>query len=437
MVGLGCSSFSGFFLHGDDSAIIPDWLTKTTTADIATIDPKHPLIRNWVATIHYAIVEAGITLLDTAPWYGHGLSEQVVGLALEELFTGKCASISATFNDTSTTTTTTTTTTPSVSRADIILNTKVGRYDADPTHQFDFSRTATQQSLQRSLQRLRTSYIDVWQLHDAEFAPTLAVLLDECLPVMIQAQRDGHVRALGLTGYPLAVQRQLLQATLERFPDMPRIWDQALTYGHYTLHDQTLLGQPQGLPAPTDTTKAKEDTTESFADYCAKHNCACLAAAPLSMGLLTPTARPPDWHPASPSLKAACTEAASLCRSHSVNLAELALLVALAQPRIPTTLVGCKDIVQIQTLQRVCQRLSSARVGTNNDSKDDNGALTLFAAMTPAERTVYQQLCDAQNGPFAAVWRTGDYHWGGLVQVRDFWKTVPGTIVEEWQATTV
>jgi aryl-alcohol dehydrogenase-like predicted oxidoreductase len=407
IVGLGCSSFSGFFdaaagggTTDDDTADVPatpDWFTQTQTSDISTVDSKHPRVRQWVSTIHYAICEAGITLLDTAPWYGHGLSEQIVGIALEELFQTK--------SETDITSTTTKSNGDnSIQRGDIIVNTKVGRYEADLHTQFDFSATATQLSLKRSLARLRLSYIDVWQLHDPEFSPTLDVLLEECIPVMVQARREGHVRALGLTGYPLAVQRQIFQVTLERFPndDMPRVWDQALTYGHYNLHDQTLLRQP-----------------DCFADYCQAHQCVCLAAAPLSMGLLTPTASPPEWHPASIALKEACQSAARLCEQHQVNLATLALLFALAEPRIATTLVGCRDVSQIRTLQTICARLAAV-----NFCFED--------ALTSNETLVYKTLSDTTEGPFATVWKSGEYHWDGLIQVQEFWQSLD-TPVPHWQ----
>ena len=58
-----------------------------------------------------------MTLLDTAPWYGHGTSEVVVGWALQELLRDN-----------------------QIQRNDLTINTKIGRYEADLTRQFDFSR---------------------------------------------------------------------------------------------------------------------------------------------------------------------------------------------------------------------------------------------------------------------------------------------------------
>lgn len=432
IVGLGCSSFSGFFGLADNdgntttatttsstsatttTAAPPDWISQTTTRDVQTVNPQHPLVRQWIDTIHYAIREAGITLLDTAPWYGHGVSEQVVGIALDELFTGETKRGEN-----------------AITRKDITLNTKVGRYEADPCQQFDFGREATLTSVQRSLQRLRTSYIDVLQLHDPEFAPTLDILLDETVPAMLTCQRQGRCRALGLTGYPLSVQRQIFQATLDKFGR--NIWDQALTYGHYTLHDTTLLrpcpGQSSSSPPRQRHQQDNDDEATSYADFLQSHDCACLAAAPLSMGLLTRTASPPAWHPALAALQATCREAAEICRRHQVghvvvvDLAELAIFFALAEPRIPVTLLGMKNVAQVQIAQRIAQRLRAADY-------------CLEAALSDQERLAYEQIVDPQNGPFAAMWKSSsnDYRWDGIRHVREFWRALPDrNDVQDWQ----
>ena len=46
-----------------------------------------------------------------------------------------------------------------------------------------------------------------------------------------------------------------------------------------------------------------------------------IAAAPLSMGLLTRNG-PPDWHPATRAIKDACKEAACICDAHNVDIAD-------------------------------------------------------------------------------------------------------------------
>jgi len=174
IVGLGCSSFSTFFWGKDEWAglsLVP-W-------SVDSFQKSHHRVQEWIKTIECAVLEAGITLLDTAPWYGHGTSEVVIGWAMEEL--------SKNDND--------------FIRENLIINTKVGRYEADVSRQFDFSAAATLESVQRSLDRLQCcGYIDVLQLHDPEFAPSLEILFQETIPTMLKCQEKGWCRALGMTG---------------------------------------------------------------------------------------------------------------------------------------------------------------------------------------------------------------------------------------------
>ncbi|GAX14232.1 hypothetical protein FisN_1Hh424 [Fistulifera solaris] len=201
IVGLGCSSFSTFFWSPEELQQSLSGSTKSRSVN--DLDRNHPRVQEWIRTIHFAL-EQGITYLDTAPWYGHGTSEVVIGWALEAI--------------------------EHFDRSFIQINTKVGRYEADPSIMFDFSREKTQKSIELSLQRMKCDYIDVLQLHDPEFAPTLDQLLEETIPVMLECRNAGRCKALGLTGYPLHVQHLVLQRSMEQFGE--NIWDQSLTYCH-------------------------------------------------------------------------------------------------------------------------------------------------------------------------------------------------------------
>ena len=170
IVSLGCSSFSTFFMNQNDRSG-GDW-----TVD--RLDQDNPHVRSWIDTIEYAICTAGITILDTAPWYGHGISEVVVGWALEKILESG-----------------------NIKREQLTINTKVGRYEADPSRQFDFSSETTLRSVKQSIRRLRCgSYIDVLQLHDPEFAPSIDLLFEETIPAMKECEEKGWCRALGMTG---------------------------------------------------------------------------------------------------------------------------------------------------------------------------------------------------------------------------------------------
>lgn len=386
IVGLGCSSFSTFFWSPEEveQSLSDNGPNHWSVNDL---DRNHPRVQEWIHTILFAIQQAGITCLDTAPWYGHGISEVVIGWALEAA--EEC-----------------------YDRTSIQINTKVGRYEADPSQMFDFSREKTKQSLELSLQRMNCGYIDVWQLHDPEFAPTLDQLLEETIPVMIECRNAGKCKALGLTGYPLHVQHLILQRSMERFGE--NIWDQSLTYCHYNLHDQSLINQPM-LKA-----------NDSFLDICHAHGMAVLAAAPLSMGLLT-NQGPRVWHPASLQLKKACKKAALLCQEEGIEISELALVFALSNDRIPCTIVGMKNVEEVKVVAAVAERIGRA-MAKGASGQDE----ILKTVLSDVEKRVLLRLLDTSDGPFADVIKDGLFEWDGVEEARKFW-VGQGKSFVEWQ----
>lgn len=388
IVGLGCSSFSTFFWSKTER-LKKGIFTKWTPQEL---DRNNPIVQEWIDTIHYAIQECDVTLLDTAPWYGHGTSEKVVGWALQELLT-KESSI--------------------ITRDDLVVNTKVGRYEADPQKQFDFSKETTLMSVQRSLERLKCDYINVLQLHDPEFSPTLDILMNETIPAMIECRDNGWCRALGLTGYSLEVQYQILQASLDLHGSS--VWDQSLVYGHFNLHDSSLFTRPL----------ANYPNGGTFFEFCDYHTLTLMAAAPLSMGLLS-LHGPPDWHPATVLIKNACKEAASICAAHNVDIATLALIKALSDPRIPCTLLGMKNVSQVKTAAQVAARFNAV-----NGMQDPQEIMK--QVMTEEEWNVMEILQDNENGPFAVLAEEGQYQWDGVAQALDFWKGVKDVETEAWQ----
>ena len=459
-VGLGCSSFSTFFWTEDELAgeiqnnndndnktnqEEPATITTTTTTTITaeTLTRDHPKVQEWIETIHYAIQQCGITLLDTAPWYGHGTSEIVVGWALEELLLLRSSDGANTdvINDKINDKVDDRVKTTIIAREDLCINTKIGRYEADPTLQFDFSREATLESAKRSLRRLssRCRYIDVLQLHDPEFSPTLDILLNETIPAMVECRANGWCKALGLTGYPLEVQYQILQHSLERYgrEEAVRIWDQSLTYGHFNLHDSSLVH------------RRVNSSCESFAECCHQNGMGLLAAAPLSMGLLTSSNNNntlPDWHPANGSeLARACREAAEICRRLDVDIATLALLYSMSHPGVPCTILGMKNVEQVKHAATVARRFAMVDWTIPELTQD----LVLSFVLTVPESEAYRILRDRETGPFATVWKRetaddydGDngvfapkFQWDGIREAHEFWRNNTETITsfEDWQ----
>src|SRR5262249_37836632 len=62
---------------------------------------------------------------------------------------------------------------------------------------------------------------------------------------------------------------------------------------------------------------------------------------------LTPDG-PQTWHLGSAELKASCREAASWCAAQGVDIADLSMRFALAEPRIHVTLFGAKNAEEVQ-----------------------------------------------------------------------------------------
>lgn len=110
--------------------------------------------------------ELGINLVDTAPAYG--TSETRLG----PLLAGQ--------------------------RDDWIICTKVGEEFTDGVSSFDFSAAHTRRSVERSLKRLRTHYLDLVLVHSD--GNDLAVLAEDTYAELERCQREGLIRAFGFSG---------------------------------------------------------------------------------------------------------------------------------------------------------------------------------------------------------------------------------------------
>jgi len=163
-------------------------------------------------------------------------------------------------------------------------------------------------SVDESLRRLQVEHIDLIQCHDIEFG-ALDAIVHETLPALEKLRAHGKVRFLGITGYPLAIFRRVL--------DQARV-ETVLSYCRYTLNDTSLA---------------------DLIPYLRSKGVGIINASPLAMGLLTERGAP-DWHPAPEPLKAACARAAAQCRARGADIAQLALQFAVSHPAIATTLVG-------------------------------------------------------------------------------------------------
>ncbi|MFO1126871.1 MAG: aldo/keto reductase [Rhodospirillales bacterium] len=125
--------------------------------------------RAGIATLHAAIAR-GITLIDTAPVYGFGRSEEIVGRALAD--GGR--------------------------RQNVVLATKCGLdWTAEQKPFRNSSRARLIDEVEASLRRLKTDVIDIYQLH----WPDLQTPLDETAHAMRSLLESGKIRAIGVSNY--------------------------------------------------------------------------------------------------------------------------------------------------------------------------------------------------------------------------------------------
>jgi aryl-alcohol dehydrogenase-like predicted oxidoreductase len=133
-----------------------------------------------VRTIHAAL-DLGITLIDTAPAYGFGHSEEVVGRAIAEY--GK--------------------------RDRVIIATKVGLERRGDTLVRNSSRRQILDEIEVSLRRLRTDYIDLYQVHWPDFGTPY----EETAKALGELKKAGKIRAIGVSNYPIDAMERFAKVT--------------------------------------------------------------------------------------------------------------------------------------------------------------------------------------------------------------------------------
>jgi len=123
-----------------------------------------------ISTIRAAL-EQGINVIDTAPVYGFGRSEEIVGKAIAE---GNL-------------------------RSRVLIASKVGLQWAQGRVSRNASRARILREFEDSLRRLRTDHIDIYQVH----WPDPLVALEETAEAMHTLFRQGKIRAIGVSNFSL------------------------------------------------------------------------------------------------------------------------------------------------------------------------------------------------------------------------------------------
>jgi aryl-alcohol dehydrogenase-like predicted oxidoreductase len=118
--------------------------------------------------IIHAALDAGINFIDTADVYARGESEEIVGKALADR------------------------------RDDVVLATKVHGPMGDDPNQFGNSRRWIIREVEDSLRRLKTDWIDLYQIH----RPEPDTDIDETLGALTDLVRQGKVRSIGSSTFP-------------------------------------------------------------------------------------------------------------------------------------------------------------------------------------------------------------------------------------------
>jgi aryl-alcohol dehydrogenase-like predicted oxidoreductase len=176
-----------------------------------------------IATIRTAF-EHGINLVDTAPVYGFGRSEEIVGKAIAE----------------------------SGLRSQVLIATKAGLQWERGKVSRNASRARILREVEDSLRRLRTEYIDIYQVH----WPDPLIMIEETADAMHMLLAQGKIRAIGVSNFSVI--------QMERFRDVA------------PLH---VLQPPYNL--------FERDIETGLLPYCRENKIAMLGYGALCRGLLS------------------------------------------------------------------------------------------------------------------------------------------------------
>lgn len=287
ILGLGCAPFGNLFSD------VPDAQLREAVA---------------------ACRGAGIQHFDTAPFYGHGLSEHRIGECLR-----------------------------GVPRSAYVLSTKVGRLlRPDPAARtpgtfsstlpfdiaYDYSYDAAMRSIEDSLQRLGLSHIDIVYIHDitpkwagTELESRYRQAMAGAYRALDRLRSEGSIGAIGVGVNDVDV--------LMRFA-VDGDFDVFMLAGRYTLLDTTAL--PQLLP------------------LCEKRGIGITLAAPLASGILATGAVPGAkyWYAdAPPEVMERVRRMEACCSRHGVPLRAAALQFPLAHPALRSVVVGMRSALEV------------------------------------------------------------------------------------------
>lgn len=260
--------------------------------------------------------DAGVRFFDTAPMYGHGLSELRTGQALRWK-----------------------------KRDDFVLASKVGRVlrparretidfapwvNAAPfTMDFDYSYDGTMRSFEDSLQRLALERMDMVFIHDIDVftrgkdqPEVFAQAMDGCYRALAKLRDEGVVKAIGVG----VNEWQVCLAALQQ-----RDFDAFLLAGRYTLLEQEAL--------------------DEFLPLCEARGAAVLVGGGFNSGILATGARPGakyNYAPAPQPILDKVMRIEAVCAEYAVPLPAAALQFVVAHPAVPSFCAGTRTVAQLE-----------------------------------------------------------------------------------------
>ncbi|MCT1532861.1 aldo/keto reductase [Sphingobacterium daejeonense] len=259
-----------------------------------------------------AAYEVGVTTIDTAPIYGQGASEEIVGEALKDIPRDKTQIL-----------------TKYGMRWDLEKGDFAFHSKKNNGEEIEIYKYAGKESIiyecDQSLKRLGTDYIDLYQIH----WPDSTTPLDETFEAVVQLMEQGKVRYAGVCNY-----NAQLMAEAEK--TVPLVSNQ--------------------IPFSMVNRGVEEKTIP----YCIKHNKAVLAYSPLERGLLTGKIKPGyefqegDHRASHPHFQPDFIERTNvllerikpLADDKAVTLAQLVLRWTIERPGITIALAGARNAHQ-------------------------------------------------------------------------------------------
>ncbi|MFD1468982.1 aldo/keto reductase [Hymenobacter caeli] len=261
-----------------------------------------------VGAIH-ASYDLGVTSIDTAPIYGQGLSEEIVGEAIKSLPRDKVQVLTKFGMRWD------------LAQGDFAMKSKNNQGEDIDVYKYA-GRASIIKECEDSLRRLGTDYIDLYQQH----WPDVTTPIDETMEAVQRLVEQGKVRAVGVSNYSVA---QMEEA------------------------EKTIKLASNQVPY----SMLRRDIEKDVVPYCRANNKGILVYSPLQLGLLTGKMKPGQHFDASdlrstnkmfrPESVTRVNEFLNkirpLAETKGATLGQLVLRWTLAQPGITVTLVGARN----------------------------------------------------------------------------------------------